>query len=97
MQTSRRFEPPAPTGSTPCLLVVDDQEINIRVVGSALVKLGLEIIPATSGAQALKRMAVRRPSLILLDLLMPEMDGFEVCRRISQNPDWAEIPIIFLS
>jgi two-component system sensor histidine kinase/response regulator len=77
--------------------VVDDQEFNIRVVGSALVKLGLEILPATSGAQALKRMTVRRPSLILLDLLMPDMDGFEVCRRISQNPAWAEIPIIFLS
>ena len=97
MQAIQRFEPPAPTGTTPCLLVVDDQEFNIRVVGSALVKLGLEILPATSGAQALKRMTVRRPSLILLDLLMPDMDGFEVCRRISQNPAWAEIPIIFLS
>jgi two-component system sensor histidine kinase/response regulator len=42
-------------------------------------------------------LAVRRPDLILLDLLMPEMDGFEVCRRIRENPDWTEIPIIFLS
>ena len=42
-------------------------------------------------------MAVRRPDLILLDLLMPNMDGFELCRRIRENPDWAEIPIIFLS
>jgi two-component system sensor histidine kinase/response regulator len=80
-----------------CLLVVDDQESNIQIVGAALGKLGFEILPATGGEQVFKRLAVRRPDLILLDLLMPEMDGFEVCRRIRENPDWAEIPIIFLS
>jgi two-component system sensor histidine kinase/response regulator len=80
-----------------CLLVVDDQESNIQVVGAALGKLGFEIFPATGGAQAFQRLAVRRPDLILLDLLMPEMDGFEVCRRIRENANWAEIPIIFLS
>src|ERR1035441_10560256 len=83
--------------NTACLLVVDDQESNIQVVGAALGKLGFEILPATGGLQAFQRLAVRRPDLILLDLLMPEMDGFEVCRRIRENPDWAEIPIIFLS
>jgi two-component system, sensor histidine kinase and response regulator len=83
--------------NTGCLLVVDDQESNIQVVGAALGKLGFEILPATGGAQAFQRLAVRRPDLILLDLLMPEMDGFEVCRRIRENPDWAEILIIFLS
>jgi two-component system sensor histidine kinase/response regulator len=80
-----------------CLLVVDDQEVNIQVVGAVLGKLGFEILPATSGTQALKRLTIRRPDLILLDLLMPNMDGFELCRRIQENPDWAEIPIIFLS
>jgi two-component system sensor histidine kinase/response regulator len=54
-------------------------------------------LPATGGLQAFQRLAVRRPDLILLDLLMPEMDGFEVCRRMREHPDWAEIPIIFLS
>jgi two-component system sensor histidine kinase/response regulator len=83
--------------NTGCLLVVDDQEVNIQVVGAVLGKLGFEILPATSGPQALKRLAVRRPDLILLDLLMPNMDGFELCRRIRENPDWADIPIIFLS
>jgi len=83
--------------NTGCLLVVDDQESNIQVVGAALGKLGFEILPATGGLQAFQRLAVRRPDLILLDLLMPEMDGFEVCRRIRENADWAEIPIIFLS
>jgi two-component system sensor histidine kinase/response regulator len=80
-----------------CLLVVDDQESNIQVVGAALGKLGFEILPATGGLQAFHRLAVRSPDLILLDLLMPEVDGFEVCRRIRENADWAQIPIIFLS
>ena len=86
-----------PETTTGCLLVVDDQESNIQVVGAALGKLGFEILPAAGGLQAFQRLAVRRPDLILLDLLMPEMDGFEVCRRIRENADWAEIPIIFLS
>jgi two-component system sensor histidine kinase/response regulator len=80
-----------------CLLVVDDQESNIQVIGAALGRLGFEILPAAGGEQAFRRLAVRRPDLILLDLLMPDMDGFEVCRRIRENKDWAEIPIIFLS
>jgi len=80
-----------------CLLVIDDQEVNIQVVGAVLGKLGFEILPATSGPQALKRLSSRRPDLILLDLLMPDMDGFELCRQIRQNPQWAEIPIIFVS
>lgn len=80
-----------------CLLVVDDQESNIQVIGAALGQLGFEILPATGGAQAFRRLAIRRPDLILLDLLMPEMDGFEVCRRIREDPELAQIPIIFLS
>ena len=79
------------------ILVVDDQPANIQVVGSVLGKLGHEIIPASDGPTALKRLALRVPDLILLDLLMPEMDGCEVCRRIHQNLDWKDIPVIFLS
>ena len=80
--------------NTGCLLVVDDQESNIQVVGAALGQLGFEILPAASGPEAFQRLAARRPDLILLDLLMPQMDGFEVCRRIREHPDWAEVPII---
>jgi two-component system, sensor histidine kinase and response regulator len=89
--------PPLPENNVGCLLVVDDQESNIQVVGAVLGRLGFEILPATGGVQVFQRLAVRRPDLILLDLLMPEMDGFEVCRRIRDNPAWAEIPVIFLS
>ena len=97
MISPRSMNAPLIETNSGCLLVVDDQEVNIQVVGAVLGKLGFEILPATSGIQALKRLTIRRPDLILLDLLMPNMDGFELCRRIRENPDWAEIPIIFLS
>ncbi len=83
--------------ATDCLLIVDDQQPNIQVLGAMLGNVGFEILPATNGQQALKRLGARRVDLILLDLLLPGMDGLEVCRRIQENPDWKEIPIIFLS
>jgi two-component system sensor histidine kinase/response regulator len=88
----------AQAGSGPaCILVVDDQPANIQIVGPVLGRLGHEIIPAFDGETALKRMAVRLPDLILLDVLMPGMDGYEVCRRLQENPAWRDIPVIFLS
>jgi two-component system sensor histidine kinase/response regulator len=79
------------------ILVVDDQAPNIQIVGAVLGKLGYEIIPASDGATALKRVALRMPDLILLDLLMPGMNGYEVCLQLKLNPEWKEIPVIFLS
>jgi len=79
------------------ILVVDDQSANIQIVGAVLGNLGHEIIPASDGATALKRVALRTPDLILLDLLMPGMGGCEVCERLKANPDWKDIPVIFLS
>jgi two-component system sensor histidine kinase/response regulator len=86
---------PAPAAAR--ILVVDDQETNVQVLGNMLGVLGFEIVPVTNGEDALKRLAVRPADLILLDVLMPELDGFEVCRRIRAQPALAEIPIIFLS
>jgi two-component system sensor histidine kinase/response regulator len=79
------------------ILVVDDQPANLQIVGSMLGNLGHEIIPAEDGATALKRVALRPPDLILLDLLMPGMDGCEVCTQLKANPAWQNIPVIFLS
>src|ERR1700722_4050831 len=79
------------------ILVVDDQPANIQIVGAALGKLGCEIIPASDGPTALKRVALRMPDLILLDLFMPGMNGYEVCLQLKLNPDWKDIPVIFLS
>jgi len=89
--------PPRHHDGAASILVVDDQPANITVVGSVLGGLGHEIIPAADGATALKRIAVRKPDLILLDVLMPGMDGYEVCRRLKENAEWRDIPIIFLS
>ena len=79
------------------ILVVDDQAANVQIVGTVLGNLGYEIIPAADGVTALKRMALRRPDLILLDLLMPGMGGCEVCQQLKANLDWRDIPVIFLS
>ena len=79
------------------ILVVDDQPANIQIVGAVLGKLGHEIIPAADGPTALKRVALRMPDLILLDLLMPGMNGCEICIQLKLNPEWKDIPVIFLS
>src|ERR1700722_5568444 len=79
------------------ILVVDVQPANIQLVGAVLGKLGHEIIPASDGLTALKRVALRTPDLILLDLLMPGMGGCEVCLQLKDNPVSKDIPVIFLS
>jgi two-component system sensor histidine kinase/response regulator len=79
------------------ILVVDDQASNVQVVGLILGTLGHEIIPASDGATALKRVAALVPDLILLDLLMPGMSGRDVCLELKKNPEWRDIPVIFLS
>lgn len=79
------------------VLVVDDQPANIQIIGAVLGGLGHEIVPASDGPTALKRMEVRPPDIVLLDVLMPEMDGYEVCRQLKGNANWKDIPIIFLS
>jgi len=81
----------------PLVLVVDDQHANIQSVGAMLSRAGFDVMPATSGAQALQRVAVRAPALILLDVLMPEMDGFEVLRLLRAQLPLAAIPVIFLT
>ncbi|GEP42692.1 hybrid sensor histidine kinase/response regulator [Brevifollis gellanilyticus] len=79
------------------ILVVDDQMRNIQVVGTILTQEGYEVIPASSGTQALQRVAARLPDLVLLDVVMPEMDGFEVCKKLREHHDTAALPVIFVS
>lgn len=79
------------------ILVVDDNLENLRVVSSHLQKNGYKIALATSGAKALKILEDTKIDMILLDVMMPEMDGFEVCDRIKEVPDLKEIPVIFLT
>lgn len=81
----------------PTILVVDDREQNLQVIGATLAPFRYELLLATSGAQALERVEARRPDLILLDIMLPDIDGLEVCRRLKQHPANQNIPVIFLS
>jgi CheY-like chemotaxis protein len=89
--------PASPSQTKPRILVVDDVLQNLQVVGTMLRNEGYDVMPAGSGPQALERVRVRLPDLILLDLMMPEMDGLEVCRRLKTDPAAQRIPIIFLT
>ena len=95
--TEMGFPLPASETGAARILVVDDQPANIQIVGTVLGGLGHEIIPAADGPTALRRVALRPPDLILLDMLMPGMGGCEVCRQLKENPGWKDIPVIFLS
>ena len=79
------------------MLIVDDQEVNLRMVGSILRRLGFELHLAEDGNKAFALLERHVFDLILLDVLMPGRDGFEVCRGIRANPKWIDTPIIFLS
>src|SRR4051812_11205637 len=81
----------------PIVLVVDDIQKNIQVVGGILNAAGFEVMPATSGAQAFERIKRQLPDLILLDFMMPDVNGIEVCRQLKSNPVTKKIPVIFLT
>lgn len=85
------------SSSDQTILIVDDQDQNLQVVGTLLSAMGYGVVPANSGEQALERLAARAPDLILLDMVMPGKDGLQVCREILAHPEWREIPVIFLS
>ena len=86
-----------PTPLHKSILVVDDTPINIGVISGAL-KDSFSTKVATSGEKALAIASGKeKPDLILLDVMMPEMDGYEVCRRLKANPDTRDIPVIFLT
>ena len=79
------------------LLVVDDTPVNIQLL-TELLKEKYKIKAATSGEKALMIAArVPPPDLVLLDVMMPEMDGYEVCRQLKQNPATAHVPVIFVT
>ncbi len=81
----------------PRLLIVEDAVANIQALSAILKEKGYVISVATNGKQALAALDRVRPDLILLDVMMPEMDGFETCRRLKATPDWRDIPVIFLT
>ncbi|MEI8242531.1 MAG: hybrid sensor histidine kinase/response regulator [bacterium] len=87
---------PAP-GHAPGVLIVDDTPANLQVLAEMLKDHGYHVRMARSGALALKAAQHDPPDLILLDITMPEMDGYEVCARFKANAQLREIPVIFIS
>ena len=79
------------------ILLVDDNLQNLKVLGNMLQETGYHLLFAKNGIQALEAVRNRKPDLILLDIMMPDLDGFEVCRQLKQNVQTNDIPIIFLT
>lgn len=79
------------------ILIVDDNPNNLRVLDGILQERGYVVRPALSGEIALRAISAVRPDLILLDVRMPGIDGYETCRRIRQQENLREVPVIFIS
>ena len=79
------------------ILIVDDVNKNLQLMATILLDKGYDIRIASNGKQALHSLDQELVDLILLDVMMPEMDGFEVCQKIKANPETANIPILFLT
>jgi len=79
------------------ILIVDDLPENLQLLSDALLNLGYTVRSVTSGRMALKTVQVKRPDVILLDVKMPEMDGYQVCKILKHNENFNSIPVIFLS
>lgn len=79
------------------IMVVDDVPENIQILGKILRDEGYKIAPATNGRRALEMIPKVKPDLVLMDVMMPEMDGFEACRRMKESAEMKDIPVIFLS
>jgi DNA-binding response OmpR family regulator len=79
------------------ILVVDDQPVNVRLLATMLSQLGYKVRKATSGEMALTAIHAEPPDLILLDITMPHMDGYELCEILKKDAKTADIPVIFVS
>src|SRR5215467_7883686 len=79
------------------VLIVDDEMAGRQTLESILEPEGYHLVLAENGPQAIERARMTQPDIILLDVMMPGMDGFEVCRRIRGEKQLAEVPILFLT
>ena len=79
------------------ILVVDDTPLNVKLLADLLRVKGFVVTSAASGPEALDRIATERPDLVLLDVMMPEMSGYEVCARLRANPETARLPVVMVT
>src|SRR5215813_4597174 len=79
------------------ILVVDDTPRNVKLLADLLAIKGYEVVTATSGREALGQVETDRPDLVLLDVVMPEMSGYEVCRKIREIPETKMLPVVMVT
>jgi signal transduction histidine kinase/class 3 adenylate cyclase len=79
------------------ILIVDDDVVNLQIMKSQLASMNYSVIPAVNGQDALERIEVKLPNLVLLDIVMPKMSGYEVCRKIREKYSSAELPVILMT
>ena len=79
------------------ILIVDDDMTNVALLSAVLDSAGYRLSTASNGHEALAAVAGDPPDLVLLDAMMPGLDGFEVCRRLKASPEWSVIPIVMVS
>src|SRR5262245_28290036 len=97
IRTAAGTEDPRMPSGRPKLLLVDDKPANLLALEAVLGETEYELIRASSGAQALALVQQHEFALVLLDIQMPDMDGFETARRMKAMPQGAEVPIIFIT
>ena len=85
------------TEQQPLILIVDDTPSNLQTLGDILRERNYRIAITSGGHEALGFVHKKLPDLILLDILMPDMNGFEVCAELKKNPETQHIPVIFIS
>jgi two-component system sensor histidine kinase/response regulator len=83
--------------SSPTILVVDDQPVNVQLLKRKLEREGIRVVAAFTGQEALEVVAKEKPDLILLDVMMPDMDGIDVCQRLQEKEETRSIPVIFIT
>src|SRR5438270_13009959 len=79
------------------VLVVDDMPVNVRLLEAKLSAEYFHVMTASNGTEALQKVRDEQPDIVLLDVMMPGMDGFEVCRRMKQDPACAHIPVVMVT
>jgi two-component system alkaline phosphatase synthesis response regulator PhoP len=79
------------------ILVVDDNEHNLELIQAYLDELGGAVRVARDGSEALESIAANPPDIVLLDIMMPRMSGYQVCERIKQNPSTRDIPVVMVT
>ncbi len=79
------------------IMIVEDEECLQQLITVILTGSGYEVFSAVSGTQALGFLAQNRVDLVLLDVMLPDIDGFEVCRQLKQLPDYVDVPVVMLT